>query len=83
MASSKCKYVDANWFVDDMGEGRGEKLNSYPVKIFATRADWILNSEAGQVFLKALQKSDDLDLYNIIVIKTTIEYFYKKISTRS
>ena len=66
-----------------MGESRGEKLNSYPVKIFATRIDWILNSGDGKDFLKALYKSDDLDLYNIIVIKTTIEYFYKKISTRS
>jgi len=37
-----------------MGEYKGEKLNSYPVKIFATRIDWILNSGDGKDFMKAL-----------------------------
>jgi hypothetical protein len=53
IADAHTKFVDDQWFVDNMKEGVGREdyLHSYPVKVISTRVDWILNEEIGHSFL--------------------------------
>jgi hypothetical protein len=79
MATERTKYVDDQWFVDKMKEGLGseEKLHSYPVKVIATRIDWILNEDIGKHFLESLYHSENLEYYNIMFLRTLIEHMFK------
>lgn len=59
------------------GVGKEDKLHSYPVKVIATRIDWILNEDIGKQFLENLYKSENLEFYNIMFLRTLIEHMFK------
>lgn len=65
------------------GIGSENSLHSYPVKVISTRIDWILNTESGKLFLQALHQQQNLDYYNILFVKTLVEFMYKKIKTKN
>jgi len=60
-----------------MKEGVGKHVHSYPVKVISTRIDWILNENIGKQFLEALYKSENLEYYNIMYLRTLIEHIYR------
>lgn len=52
---SSSSYVDELYFRDVMGEKeQGDNCRTYAVKIVQIRADWILNSEDGLIFLREI-----------------------------
>ena len=59
------------------GVGTEDNLHSYPIKVISTRVDWILNEDTGKVFLESLYNSENLEYYNIIFLRTLIEYMFK------
>ena len=59
------------------GVGKEDNLHSYPIKVISTRVDWILNEDTGKAFLESLYNSENLEYYNIIFVRTLIEYMYR------
>jgi hypothetical protein len=42
-----------------------EDLRSFPVKVTGMRMGWIIWTEEGNLFLRTILKSENLDLYDI------------------
>ena len=66
-----------------MGEDIHSKSSlTYASKIECVRADWIINSDEGLLFLKELLRQQNKDIFVTPYISIIIEFLYKKYSER-
>ena len=74
---SGTSYVDNAYYKESMGEDRtSEEYKNYPVNVYALKLDWIINDGDGLKFLKAMLKSEHLEIYECPTIIIIVEYLY-------
>ena len=74
---SGTSYVDNAYYRGSMGEDRNnEEYKNYPVNVYALKLDWIINDGDGLRFLKAMLKSEHLEIYECPTIIIIVEYLY-------
>jgi hypothetical protein len=57
-------YVDVDYFIDYMHEDEQDPdFLTFPVKVQACRVDWILMSDTGINFLRALLKTPNISVF--------------------
>ena len=74
-------YVDGDFFAQYMKEDTQNKsFLTFPVKMQAVRADWILDSERpeGLEFLRSLCSQRNNDLFHTPYIKIIIQFLYSR-----
>lgn len=79
-------YIDRVFFEKEQYFGENTEdvtYKSYPVKVEALRVQWILYStdnidDAGQRFLHAIFKSENIDLYDITTVQILIEFLFRE-----
>ena len=78
---SSCSYVDDEYFKHKAGENiTNKEYKNHPVNVRGISIDWIINSNGadnnGQEFLKALQNSESLEIFDCNTIIAIIEFLY-------
>jgi len=74
---SGTSYVDNAYYKQAMSEDRNsEEYKNYPVNVYALKLDWIINDADGLKFLKAMLKSEHLEIYECPTIIIIVEYLY-------
>jgi len=75
--SSGTSFVDDSYYKEVMSEDRNnEEYSNYPVKVHAMKLDWVINDPDGLRFLKAMLKSENLEIYECPTIIIIVEYLY-------
>lgn len=83
MTESNSIYVDNKFYKDRMNERINDpSCSSYPVRVVALRAGWILKTDDhidGRYFLQEVLRNEDLSYYNLKSLRMLIEFLYLKI----
>jgi len=59
-----------------MGESESLSALTYAVKMQCVKADWIINTENGLIFLKELLKQQNKDVFMTPYVEIVIEFLY-------
>lgn len=63
LSHSSSMVIDDRFFKEQMGEK--ESNSTFPVKVVGLKIGWILNKPEGKEFLLKIQKTDNMEVFNI------------------
>ena len=73
-------YVDDRYYRKSFHTPKNEEefksYQSHPVKVVCVEVGWVLNSEDGLAFLRQLNTTESLDIFEVQCISIIVEYLY-------
>lgn len=76
LQTTNSMYLDDLYYKDVLKDDPNDpKKTNFPVKMSVIKIDWIF-SEQGRIFLEALAKSENHDLFEQKSVDAIIEYLY-------